>query len=376
MRFNLSRFITSILTGLLLYMLVPASKASSWTDNLKLKGDFRYRHELIDEENKDQRNRHRIRARIGLEATIRYDVKFAFQITSGSSNPVSNNQTLGEGFSTKSAGIDLAYFDWHPCGEDIFHLEGGKFKNPWYKPGKSELVWDSDWNPEGLALHYSTRLNIVDPFANAALLWVEEREADDDVLLLGGQGGLKFNLMRGKIRLTVGTGYFTYTNAKESELFVDFENSFGNTVITEINENDETAVQYYATGFDIWEVFTEIGGKIQKLPISVMGDYVTNSGADDDNMGYLVGLRLGRVKEPGSFAGRYIYHEVEKDAVLGAFTDSDFIGGGTDGTGHEVGLDFCPVKNVKTSATYFINHKGIKDGKNYNRLQLDVCFEF
>ncbi len=359
--------VKNLIPALLLVLITTSAQAESWTDNISFKGDFRYRHEMIDQEDKDQRSRHRMRARIGMYANVMEGVTFAFGITSGSDDPVSNNQTLGDGFSTKNVGIDFAYFDWKPDMISGLQVKGGKFKNPWYKPGKSELLWDSDWNPEGITANYFAHLDNIHPFVIASMLWVEEEKTDDDNLLIGGQGGLKFYFMEGKSHVTIGGSYFTYTDTKGTETFVDAGDSFGNSV---------DAAGLYANDYDIAEVFVELGMKINDVPVTIMGDYVTNSGVDEDNDGFLFGARFGKVKKAGAVSGRYIYREVKKDAVLGAYTDSDFIGGGSDGTGHEVGLDVGLAKKVTASASYFINQIGVEDGKDFNRLQLDVKFKF
>ena len=43
--------------------------------------------------------------------------------------------------------LDMAYLKIKPEQIPGLSLSGGKFKNPFYKPGKSELIWDSDFNP-------------------------------------------------------------------------------------------------------------------------------------------------------------------------------------------------------------------------------------
>jgi len=350
-------------------------KAESWTDKIKFKGDFRYRHELTAEENKEQRIRHRIRARIGMFADVSDGVTFGFQMTSGSSDPVSNNQTLGDGFSTKNLGIDFAYFEVKPGTVKGLKLLGGKFKNPWYKPGKSELIWDSDWNPEGLFASYKTKdLGSIEIFVDAAMFWVEERSSTDDALLVGGQGGLTFKLMDENAYVTVGGSYYSYLNAKDYQPFVDPEDGFGNSLGMAMSEDGNS--YYYLYDYNLLEVFFEAGGKLQNLPVTIMVDYVTNSGADKDNTGYLAGIHVGKVKEWGTIAARYIYREVQKDAVLGAYTDSDFIGGGTDGKGHEFGVDLGLTKNISTSASFFVNQIGVNNSKDFKRLQVDLNFKF
>jgi hypothetical protein len=67
---------------------------------------------------------------------------------------------------------------------------------------------------------------------------------------------------------------------------------------------------------------------------------------------------------------------VERDAVIGAFNDSDYAGGGTDNKGFIFQYDYQASKNVMLSATFFMNRKGIRNGVDYNRLQIDSNFRF
>jgi hypothetical protein len=377
MQLNAEKNARGLLLGMILLTVASPALASSWTEKIKWQGDFRYRYEVIDEEGEEQRNRQRIRARIGLFADVMNDVRIGFQITSGSDDPVSNNQTLGDGFSTKPLGIDFAYFEWKPSVAKGLKVQGGKFKNPWYKSGKSELVWDSDWNPEGLFVYYKVEnLATFDLFVDGGVLWVEERSAAEDAMLVGGQGGLIFSLLDGSADVIVGGSYFTYLNTKGYEPFVDADDGFGNTLEVVLDGGGNPVGYVYPYDFEIMEFFLEFGGEIRNLPVTFMADYVNNSGADDDNYGYLFGLRFGKARGFGTVGGRYIYREVEANAVLGAFTDSDFIGGGTDGSGHEAGIDVGLAEKITFSTTYFMNRKGLDDGVDFNRLQVDVKFKF
>jgi hypothetical protein len=85
--------------------------AVSWAERIRLKGDFRYRYETIKEEDVDNRNRNRIRARFHLEADVTDTVQVGFGLATGGEDPVSSNQTLGGGGSSKDVRLDLAYFD-------------------------------------------------------------------------------------------------------------------------------------------------------------------------------------------------------------------------------------------------------------------------
>ena len=105
-------------------------------------------------------------------------------------------------------------------------------------------------------------------------------------------------------------------------------------------------------------------------------DFVLNTAAPEDNFGWLAGVFVGKAKEALTFHLRYIYRVVEKDAVLGIVTDSDFIGGGTDGKGHEGNFSFMITKHVGVGASYFYNSRTLDEPSSYHRVQLDTKVKF
>ena len=130
----------------------------SWEDRMKIKGDLRYRLELIAKDGDDARYRNRLRARVALHAQVVDSLDVIIGAGSGSSDdPGSNNQSFTDAFTSKPLWLDLAYFDFHPSLIKGFSVLGGKMKNPFVRPGNSKLVWDPDLNPEGLALNYQRR---------------------------------------------------------------------------------------------------------------------------------------------------------------------------------------------------------------------------
>ena len=323
---------------------------------------------FIDDESKDDdRHRNRIRARIGVKAKMNDEVDLGFQMASGSSaevdsDPASTNQTLDNGFSSKNIWLDLAYADYHPNAIEGLHLLAGKMKNPFYKPGKAELIWDGDLNPEGGAIKYEHAFDDdTAVFANAGGFWIEESSSNADSGLFGAQLGLRQDF--DSVSILGGVSYFHFGNT-EGEPFFFEDDSFGNT-----GDGDGN----YKEDFEDVEVFAELGFALADVPISVYGDYVNNVAADgSDDTGWLVGITA----KPAPFELRYNYRDIEADAVLGLFTDSDFRGGGTDGKGHEFGLGYEIAKNWTTALTYFHNEKGLHDSKDYQRLQADVQFKF
>ena len=359
-----------------LAILAASAQAGNWWETIKVKGDFRYRHEMIDEQNKDPRHRQRMRARIGIFGEVSPYTTVGIQLATGSADPVSTNQTLDGAFSTKSVGIDMAYFEAHHGRLPGLTLTGGKFKNPFFKPGGSELIWDSDWNPEGGALKYEKKSGNADLTLIGAGLWIDERSSGDDSWLgaIQGVGRLHFN--DDASNLAVGGAFFNYVNTQGYQPFFDPEDSFGNTTIVE--GEGEDAIQVYANDYELVELYGEFNHKFNDLPMTVMADYVTNTAADSLNSGWLVGFKLGKAKTPGNWEFRYIYREVKADAVVGIFTDSDFRGGGTDAKGHEIGGGVALAKNTEFSVSYFMNEIGLEaeNTTDFNRMQIDLQLKF
>jgi hypothetical protein len=337
-----------------------------WSDNVTVTGDFRYRHETIKEENVTERNRDRVRVRVGAEVKLNDEVKFTLRLATGGADPVSTNQTLTEGFSRKSIAVDLAYFEWKPESVKGLSLFGGKMKNPLQMPGSSDLIWDSDLTPEGLAARYSPSAGRIEPFITAAGFSVEERSADPDAWLFAVQSG--FSLKFGQnANVKMGAGYFDFGRAEGFKPFYDPTKGFGNTLDAGGN---------YANDYGELEGFVEYNFKAGSIPLSLFADYVKNDGASKDNTGYLAGFRIGRSKEPGDWSFLYNYRRLEKDAVIGASTDSDSWGGGTDGKGHKVFFEIVAAKNVSLGATAFFNKKTLDNETDYKRFQFDVVFKF
>ena len=285
---------------------------------------------------------------------------------------MSNNQSLDAAFSSKPLWLDLGYFDYHPCDAAGLHVLGGKMKNPLYTVGKSELLWDPDLNPEGLALQVQPDLGTVSPFVNAGYFWVEERSSQADSFILGGQAGLKLAFEPSDSYVIVGGRYVDTMNIEGQEVFWDPEDSFGNTATDVAGDG----ILSYDYDYDLLGAFLEIGGKAGRVPWAVFGDFVQNTAVDEESTGWLVGVKAGKCKKALDLCGRYIYRVVEADAVVGIFTDSDFNGGGTDSKGHEVNAGVQLAEGVKSGATYFYNKTSIEHGEDYHRLQLDLKMKF
>lgn len=341
-------------------------RADNLWEDLKFSGDVRFRYENIDKEGQNTQDRNRIRARVGLFGKVSEYSSMGIQLASGSIDPVSTNQTLDNAGSTKQIGLDLAYLELHHPALAGFMLRAGKIKNPFVRPAGSELQWDPDWNPEGGALTLEKECHEVELKLVGAGLWIEERSTQKDAYLLGGQGSARYHFGTTGPIATIGGGYNFYDNVRWFPTFLQKPN--GNS--TMLSGRDFI----YTTPFEIAVLFGELSGNLGGQPVTVMGHYVNNTAIDSLNSGWMAGLHVGKAKKVGSWSLRYFYRHVEKDAVLGLFTDSDAGGGGTDNKGHEIGGSIVLARNTAFEVTYFINDIGLEDTNpiSYKRLQVDL----
>lgn len=348
-----------------------------WVEKVKISGDIRYRHESIDEQSggdwKQGVSRHRIRARLGIDGKVNDDVDLGLRLASGSADPVSTNQDLGDSFSSKTIWLDLAYFDWHPGTMKGLDVVGGKMINPFYTVGRNELIWDVDLTPEGLAAKYETPIGEnLKAYLSGGGFWVAERDSDGSVdsSLWGVQGYLK-NKIGADNYVLGGMSYYNYGNIEgQGDLATVWRGSakwFGNT-------SDGGVFRY---DYDILEGFAECGFKIADYPVALFGDYAHNTDAPGSKSnGWLIGCIFNKAKDPGSWEAGYDYRDIDSDAVVGQFNASDFVGGGTDGRGHKFSFMYQLARNFQVGLNYYLSQRKNADNDDYRRMQADLLFKF
>lgn len=343
-----------------------------WTENIKWSGDFRYRHETIDDESKTtQRDRNRIRARLKMEAKVNDEWDAIFRIATGSTDsPTSTNHTLGDsagdGFSSRQLWLDWAYAKYHPDAIPGLDIMAGKMGNPFFRVAKHQLMVDGDVSPEGGAAIYGWDLdNSTKATVTAGGYWVREREADADTSLFGVQGYLKHNF-NDDSHLLAGASYYDFGNIQGQQLGgID-------------PKGNSTTNGAYDSDFDLFEAFGEYGFKVCSTPVAVYGTYIKNVDCfNDEDTAWMLGCKLNKAKAPGTWEASYNYRDIEANAVVGGLNDSDFIGGGTDGRGHVLGFKYQLAKNVQGALKYFISEKNVSTTKDdFKMLQADVIVKF
>ncbi len=95
----------------------------------------------------DDRDRMRVRARLGINARVSDSITAGIRLATGNTTDrVSTNQTLGQNFNRYQFLIERAFVKIEPT--DWASVSAGRFANPWFS---SDLTWSDNLNFEGVA---------------------------------------------------------------------------------------------------------------------------------------------------------------------------------------------------------------------------------
>ena len=339
-----------------------------WVEKINLKGDlrFRYQDENKDDDGAPSRHRWRVRCRFGAEVDVNEQWQAGFGLATGGDDPRSTNETLDDTFESPDIRIDYAYLKYSPY--ESVALFGGKFKNPLWRA--KDLLWDGDIRTDGIAAKLNFKTGPAEIFFTPAFFVLEEYGADkDDPYMLAFQAGTKLKFLDNMYFKAAATYYkFKYLEGND----LSEHGSGTNSVDAAGNLTED----YDSIAFDA-EYGINIGGPVPF--IAVFGQYVS-SDADDDEQGYLAGLKFGhkKVKKFGQWQVKYNYRDLERDAWPDFLPDSDFYGGATDVKGSEVELKFGLAKYVTLGVDYYFNVKPLHDDvdEEQDLLQADLVVKW
>ncbi|MCO7568811.1 putative porin [Pseudomonas chlororaphis] len=348
----------------------------AWAAKTQFKGDVRIRQETVKidgEANNGGRDkdRQRIRARLGAYSEINPQVDTGIRIaTGGGDDARSTNQDMDNYFDKKQIWLDLGYIDYHPDAVKNLHVIGGKMLQPWVSMG--DVIWDSDINPEGLAVTYKYPLGgsaeLFGSLGNYSLKDNVDGEGVQfrhDLRLTAGQLGSRFAITD-NLKLTLGGSVYAYQNDKDSRCT-------GTSTPCALAVNGNSADNQ----FRLYEGFSQIDIGGLPMPLSFYGQYVKNNDAvNDQDTAWLLGAK----SKVFGFNLDYNYRDVQRNAVVGAFTDSDFANGTTGSRGHKFKVGYDIDKNFALGATYFLTKADYSSrtqrDANTNTLQLDAEAKF
>lgn len=353
----------------------------------------------------EDRNRGRVRARIGVNGKVSTNLKAGVRFSTGNTtDPVSTNQTLGNSFRNSQVVMDRAYVQYDGINSDQYPyltLSGGRIPNPWLS---TDLVWDNDLSFEGGAATYrhnlagSNSLMDMDDRNRTLFLTVggffldEVAQSPNDKWLLGAQLGTRF-IFDDQSMLEMGVAYYDYRNISgrrnslDSTLLDYTAPNFmqqGNSVFEISNSSDPAnAFSRFGLAADYSLVNFTINYDIAKFSphhLILSGDYVRNVGYDADKIrdrldggvmfvnsslfsddpandqieGYQLKLTFGwpSTELRRNWQSFLAYRYLERDAVLDAYTDSDFHLGGTNNKGWVLGGSYGLTEDTFLTARY------------------------
>jgi polyhydroxyalkanoate synthesis regulator phasin len=345
----------------------------SWVNNIKFTGDLRTRYQWEEKDGSEERHRGRIRLRFGAEMKVNDELKAFTGFASGGSDPRSTNQTFQDTFQHPDLRLDYAYAEYKP--KTWLTLDAGKIKGmPFWTP--SDYLWDTDINSEGLAAKFgwAVRPNL-NLSLNTGFFVLDESSSDtSDPFMMSLQPGFKWNILESepeKLSLQTAFTYYIFDNVKGSTL----DNSSGTNTL----KNSKLEYDYDAISLSSELGVKEPFGSEGIFPYAgIIGEYINNLDPSTDNNGWLIGTKLGykSVKGKKQWQLRYTYRDLEKDAWLDTFPDSDFYGGGTGVKGHEILLGYGLLKNVNLELDYYHNKNTFGTIKEEDLFQFDVNYKF
>jgi hypothetical protein len=351
----------------------------AWAAKTQFKGDVRFRQETVHNDgvpNSKDQDRQRIRARLGAYSEINPQVDTGIRIATGSNDDArSTNQDLNNYFDKKSIWLDQGYVDYHPDAIKNLHLVGGKMPQQWVSMG--DIIWDSDISPEGLAATYKYPLGgSTELFGSAGHYTLKDNvdgegvQFKHDLRLYAGQLGARFAITD-SMKMTLGGSIYSYDNDKNSACPTTGTVTAPCALAVNGNSPNET--------FKLYEGFGQLDFSNLPVPLSLYGQYVNNKDASNDqDTGWLAGVK----SKIYGFAVDYNYRDVQRNAVVGAFTDSDFANGFTGSRGSKLKVSYELDKNFNLGATYFMatsdqtNASINKKDSDINTLQLDAEAKF
>jgi hypothetical protein len=346
--------------------------------NFNFIGDLRIRYEPWFQEGNPVRNRERVRARLNITGKLTDEISGGISFATGSlDDPVSTNQTMTGYFNRKNFGIDRAFITYKPKLIKQLALDFGKFKYPWYR---TPLTFDSDVNPEGFAQTLSfdlktpglkniTLVGFELPFNELSGSFrpgnrdtgyvLDPTKPAYDSFVFGGQLQMKFKLSD-KAKLGLYAAGVNFNRADPIALALisgDLKPSLANSNTYSYAANG-TTVTGYAYKFAYLDLIAQVDYQLTpKWPLTAFIDFVNNTRGPlgENRRGFWTEVMFGQTKNPKDVQFGYRFIDIGKDAVIGAFNESD-LRSSTNVRDHVFLFGYQLHKNTTLQWTYWYGH--------------------
>lgn len=214
---------------------------------------------------------------------------------------------------------------------------------------ETELLFDEDVSFNGLSQQFS----LLKPFSIIKDLslglsenFINTEGTFEKSFMLGAKLSGEVEPMD-KLGIKAGLSYISFPG---SELLAKYQFVQGypgeNSILNRINKD----TKQFSSNFNLIDAFLKIKYKInENLPIELYADFVNNFGSLDKNKGFLTGLSLGQLRQPGDLFFNYNYKNLDQDYNLSFFVQDQM--GGTDVRGHEFDIGIQAAQKTKVLLT-------------------------
>ncbi|MDP6635078.1 MAG: putative porin [Phycisphaerae bacterium] len=359
-----------------------------WLDNLTFFGDLRlrYEHRSSDGIQLRERNRYQFRLRFGfIKSWLDDQMKVGFRLASGDNNTVfgrNTDQTFTGGFNKKDLWIDQVYAVYSPKAIPGLTVIGGKIPNILEH---TDLMFDSDLNPEGFALAYHREVCGIDVFGNFAHIVVNEVNQQNaagtvghDTILNVYQAGFRSPLPGG-MNATIAATWYDFENYEDAFQWAAANIAGAGGVVNGWNRD-----------MKIMNVLAKVKFKACGLPWQVYADWAHNTQDNDETAdfenaddGYAVGVKVGKNKKQGDWSAGYQYKYIEFNATPAILNDMDFttdgpgLGATTNVKGHVFKVAYNLTDFLTAGGNVFLVQPitGDRDENNFI-MQFDLIWKF
>ncbi len=346
-----------------------------WAEKISLNGDFRVRHDYNSQNaaaDTSERHQERFRLRLGATAQVNESTKMKMRLASGSGDPISTNQSMTDNNSKKAVWIDLAMIDYKACESTSVYL--GKMNNPLTTVSQSQLIYDHDYTPEGLAA--ANKFGSM--FVNLGVFSIQERApqsttsgtSEPDSGLMAGVVGMKSDNPEG-MNWMFSAGYHTFTAIKKNGSLTG--GFLGNSSV-----GGTAAAGRYIHDYQVAELSAELKWKNSGSAYGIFVDAIQNFYVDEENTGILAGLQFQTLKDgKADWTIVYAYQGLDKDATVSAVNNSDWGNGNDGGFGHMGQVSKAINSNTTASLTWYhmnVDNNGTPYGTERALADLQISF--
>jgi hypothetical protein len=324
--------------------------------NFNFGGDVRFRYEPFIQDGSPVRQRERVRARLNITGKVSDEVSGGVSVATGSLDDVnSTNQSLTGFFTRKTIGFDKYYINYKPKWFKPLGLTAGKMTFPWYR---TPLTFDSDINPEGLSQTLSFDLKS-SGLKNITLVGFQlpfnEVSGGYDSFIFGGQ-------LQARFKMNNKAGFSLYASGVNFNRADPIAVAIGAGTLKPSLSNSNTfrtdaqgKVIGYASKFAYLDLIGVVDYKLTpRWPMAVTFNFVNNTrAASSERSAYMADVTFGQLKEAKDVQFGYSYWWLEKDAVIGAFNESD-LRSSTNVKNHRVLLGYQGFNNVTLQWTMWL----------------------